>query len=149
MRWPFPGRRPWIVLPLSVAVDAYGKRRLILDARYLNAFLAYMPFSFEQLASLPGFTRVGDYIIIDDLKSGYHHARMAPGTWGYLGFEIDGELYVFTCLPFGVSQAPWAFTQVLQLVRSTRCKAPSHTLQFRTHLRALPTRLQHEAVTRL
>ena len=124
VRWPWPHCRPWVVLPLSVAVDAYGKKRLILDARYVNAFLQYLGFKYEQLADLPCFTAAGDFIITDDLLSGYHHCRQHADTWGLLGFELDGKLYCFTCLPFGLSQAPWAFTQV------QRCSHNNASLQL-------------------
>lgn len=52
--------------------------------------------------------------MVHDLKSGYHHVRMAPDAWSLLGFELHGQTYAFTCLPFGLSQTPWAFTQVLR-----------------------------------
>ena len=116
LRWPFAGRRPWLVLPLAVAVDAYGKRRLILDARFLNWFLQYLPLTYEQLQQLVAGIEQGHYIVVDDQHSGYHHARMAAQHWGLLGFELDGQLYVFTCLPFGLSQAPWVFTAIMQAV---------------------------------
>jgi ribonuclease HI len=41
----------------------------------------------------------------------------------YLGFEWEGEYYVFTALPFGLASAPWCFTKVmLVVVRSLRAK---------------------------
>ena len=112
VEWPWQGTRPWVVLPLSVAVDAYGKMRLILDARYINIFLKYFPFAYARLCSLPGFTKPGYYIICDDLKAIYHHLRIDPRFWGLLDCELDGKIYTFTCLPFGLSQAPWVFTKV-------------------------------------
>lgn len=48
--WPFRNCRPPVVLALAVARHAEGKPRLILDARNVNPWLAYMPFSFETLA---------------------------------------------------------------------------------------------------
>ena len=116
LQWPFASMRPWLLHGLSVATDAYGKQRLILDARYLNLFLQYFPFAYERLKDVLAFTEAGYYIIVDDLRAGYQHLRLAAEYWGLLGFELDGELYVFTCLPFGLSQAPYLFTQVLNCV---------------------------------
>ena len=115
-RWRRSGRRPWLMLPLSVAEDAYAKQRLIFDARYLNLFLQYLPFNYDRLQHLLASTQAGQFIVTDDLKSGYHHLAMAAEFWGLLGFELDGKWLVFKCLPFGVSQACWIFAQLLQTV---------------------------------
>ena len=53
------------------------------------------------------FTDAGYYLVVDNLRAGYHHVRLAADYWGLLGFEIEGELYVFTCVPFGLSRAPY------------------------------------------
>lgn len=129
VQWPFAACRSHIIIPLAVAVDAYRKQRMILDARYLNWFLEYIKFQYESLSQFTAFAEPGDYMVVDDLKAGYHHARQAAECWSLLGFQLVGQLYCFTCLPFGVSQAPWALTQVLRalyalprsLGRSTGC----------------------------
>ena len=38
---------PWFVNPLSVSVQANGKKRLILDLRYVNKFLHKMHVKYE------------------------------------------------------------------------------------------------------
>ena len=116
LRWPFAGTRPWLVLPLSVAVSASGKRRLIFNARYLTLFLAYLRFSYETLRDLVAALLSGGYISTKDLRAGYHHVFMELDAWSLLGFSLRGELFVFTCLPFGLSQAPYLFTRLLHAV---------------------------------
>ena len=37
---------------------------------------------------------------------------MAASAWTYLGFEWNGKLHVFTCLHFGLAQAPRVFIRV-------------------------------------
>ena len=60
----------------------------------------------------------GDYLFSFDLKSGYHHADIAPPLCKYLGFAWEGHFYVFTVLPFGLSSACYMFTKLLRpLVR--------------------------------
>eukprot|EP00732_Lithocolla_globosa_P007253 Lithocolla_globosa_v1_NODE_9038_length_755_cov_1.215714.p1 type:complete len:144 gc:universal NODE_9038_length_755_cov_1.215714:503-72(-) len=34
--------------------------------------------------------------------------------WQYLGFEWNGKYYVYTCFPFGLSVACWAFTKLMR-----------------------------------
>lgn len=114
--WRRKGLRPYLLLPLAVAEDAYGKRRLIFDARYLNLFLAYLAFCYDLLMRLLARTRRGDSIVTDDLLSGYYQMWMHPDHWGLLGFELDNEWFVFKCPPFGGSQCPWLFEQVLGAV---------------------------------
>jgi hypothetical protein len=116
VRWPFVHRRPWVVLPLAVAENSSGKQRLILDARYVNWFLQYLPFEYERLQDISAYEVDGMAMATDDQKAGYHHVYMAPESWGLLGAELDGQMYVFACLPFGLSQAPWAFTKLMRAV---------------------------------
>ena len=35
----------------------------------------------------------------------------------YLTFVVDGVVYVFTHLPFGLLVAPWAFTRVIRPIK--------------------------------
>lgn len=114
LEWPFRGFRPWIVLALTVARNAAGKLRLVLDARYVNLWLRYLPFSFESIADLVRQGDVGAFMTTWDLKAGYHHVLLAPHMWSLLGFQFRGKYYVFSCLPFGLSQAPYVFTRVMQ-----------------------------------
>ena len=114
LAWPFHGTKPWVVLPLAVAVNAEGKRRLILDARYINLWLQYLPFSFETITDLVRQGARGAFMTTWDLKAGYHHIPLASPLWPLLGLQIDGKFFAFACLPFGLSQAPYVFTRVMQ-----------------------------------
>lgn len=111
VRWPrirtgpFAGTRPHTVLPLARAVSASGKERLILDARYTIRFLQYFRCSFESLRSAIPVLTGSQWGYVLDLKSGYHHFLVTPEDWTFLGFELNGVLYCFAALPFGVSQA--------------------------------------------
>ena len=114
LRWPFAEHRPHVVLSLAIARNAEGKLRLILDARYVNLWLQYLPFSFETLTDLVQQGEQGAFMATWDLKAGYHHVPLAASLWPLLGFRMDGQFYVFCCLPFGLSQAPYVFTRVMQ-----------------------------------
>jgi hypothetical protein len=110
------GKRPHCILPLAVAESSSGKKRLILDARVINLFVQYQRFHYEQLVEWLGNAQQGGFLTLKDLSAGYHHVYMAVEHWALLGFELEGEMYCFICLPFGLSQAPWTFTRLLEWV---------------------------------
>ena len=56
---PWQQTTPMIVINgLGVAVDRRGKRRLVLDARYVNLWVAYEAFSYEKLADVKGYLQL-------------------------------------------------------------------------------------------
>ena len=102
------------ILPLGVAFNSAGKRRLIWDGRHVNSHLRKRPFRMETLQregrSLFERSQYGGTL---DVSSAYHHVDMAPEASPFLGFEWDGVFYCFDVLPFGLSSAPWLFTTVM------------------------------------
>ena len=101
---------PSVVNPLSVSVQNSGKKRLILDLRKVNLFLAKYKFRMENLRNVREVLQMNDFMLTFDLKSGYHHLDIFPEHQTYLGFawKIGDVLtyFVFTVLPFGLSTAP-------------------------------------------
>ena len=115
--------RPWqgtapitVISGLGVVVNRLGKKRLILDARYVNLWVAYEAFSYEKLADIPGYLRPEDYIILTDMKSGYHQVRMHPATAPFLGIQFGRQTFYFEHLPFGLASACKAYTDLMQEV---------------------------------
>ena len=51
-----------------------------------------------------------------DLASGYHQVDMDPRYYTYLGFQWEGEFYVFRVFPFGLASAPWCFTKIMRTI---------------------------------
>lgn len=58
----------------------------------------------------------GDWLAKIDLKDAYLTVAIFPGHRHFLQFFWEGIRYEFISLPFGVSQAPWAFTKLLRPV---------------------------------
>ena len=102
------------ILPLGVAFNSAGKRRLIWDGRHVNKHLRKHRFRMETLQregrSLFERSHYGGTL---DISSAYHHVEMAPSATPFLGFEWAGTFYCFEVLPFGLSSAPWLFTTVM------------------------------------
>jgi hypothetical protein len=102
------------ILPLGVAFNSAGKRRLIWDGRHVNRHLRKHRFRMETLQregrALFERSHFGGTV---NISSAYHHLEMAPDATKFLGFEWMGTFYCFEVLPFGLSSAPWLFTTVM------------------------------------
>jgi hypothetical protein len=113
-----------VVSPLSV-VENRGKKRLILDLRYVNRAIhdksdedAVSPYKFkyESLHDLPTVAREQDLMFSIDLESAYHHVDIHRDSWTYLGFQWEGRYYEFCVLPFGLNVACWVFTKITRVL---------------------------------
>ena len=108
-----------------------GKKRLILDLRYVNNHLFKNKIKFDDWNSFQNYLEGNKgYLFKFDLKSGYHHVDIFEEHQTYLGFswEINQQThyFVFTVLPFGLSTAPFVFTKVVQtLIKYWRLHAIS------------------------
>ena len=104
--------------PLSVVVNAVGKKRLVLDLRHVNKYVCKQKFKYEHLRVAMLLLEKGDYMFTFDLKSGYHHVDIRPVQYRYLGFSWErgntAQFYVFTVLPFGLATACYIFTKLLR-----------------------------------
>jgi hypothetical protein len=115
--------QPRVVNPLNVTPKKNGKLRLILDLRHVNQFLMIPKFKMDTLSLLSSLANKGDRMFAIDLAHGYHQVQMSEEAQEYLGFEWEGQFYVFTALPFGLASAPWCFTKVmLEVLRVLRSK---------------------------
>ena len=79
--------RPHVCSPLSVVKNREGKKRLVLNLRYLNQFLLKEKFKYEDLRAAMLLFKKGDYLFTFDLKSGYHHVDIHEKHWTYLGLS--------------------------------------------------------------
>ena len=105
---------PYVCSPLSVVENAVGKKRLVLNLRYLNQHLWKQKFKYEDLRTAMMYFNPNEYLFTFDLKSGYHHVDIAEVHHKFLGFEWKGMYYVFTVLPFGLSSACYIFTKLVR-----------------------------------
>ena len=64
---------PLVVNPLSVSVQATGKKRLILDLRYVNKCLRKMRVKYEDWKIALSYFMTEAFMLSFDLKSGFHH----------------------------------------------------------------------------
>ena len=60
---------------------------------------------------MPKYLHQGHWFILTDLKSGYHHVPLHKDSWTYFG--VEGQVFVYTHMPFGEASAPGDFTTVI------------------------------------
>lgn len=134
---------PQVVSGLGVVKNHKGKLRLILDCRYLNLFVPYQHFKYEQLDDAIEYLQPGDYFVLTDAKSGYHHIPMHRDTWTYLAVEIEGQLYAWSHMPFGLSKACRVYTIIMgEVYRPLRLQQQNLTYLIDDALFAFDSRPQ-------
>ena len=69
--------RPHIFSPMSVVTNREGKKRLVLNLRYLNNFLLKERSKYEDIKVAISSFRTVEYVFMFDLKLGYHHISIA------------------------------------------------------------------------
>ena len=104
-----------MVSPIGVVPKPRSdKFRLVMNMRYVNNFLSKRVFKFEGLLDLADIAERGDQSVSYDLKSGYYHVGLHPASRRFVGIQWEGLYYEYTCLPFGLSTAPWVFSKVMR-----------------------------------
>lgn len=111
-------RKPDIINPLSVSLHSSGKKRLILDLRYINHYIWKEKIKFEDSSLALQYFQKGFFMFNFDLKSGYHHIDIFDSHKKFLSFSwcMNGKVryFSFQVLPFGLSSAPYIFTKCLK-----------------------------------
>ena len=91
-----------------------GTLHFCMDFRFLNARMkdSYpLPWIQEALESMVGSAHFSSM----DFKSGFWQIKMAPGSQLYTAFTVGNlGFYEFTCMPFGLCNAPAMFQHLMQ-----------------------------------
>ena len=106
------------ILPINVLPKPKStKLRLIVDGSPLVPYALKRKFKLEQIWKegrelFAGCTH-GSVI---DISNAFFHIEIAEESKCFLGFEWLGEYYQFNCLPMGIHEAPFVFTEVTKPV---------------------------------
>ena len=115
-----------VFLVPKITTGPERKWRMVFDLRFLNSHLKPQTCRVETLFLLPTILEKGDYCCAIDLSYGYFHLSIAAGERPWFGFRIRGKLYRYAAVPFGWSQAPRLFTDLMEVVvrtlRSENCR---------------------------
>ena len=95
-----------------------GRWRPVINLKALNSWVQPQHFKMEGIHTLRELLVRNDWLAKLDLKDAYFTVPIHRDHQKYLRFVVEQVHYQFTCLPFGLSCAPWAFTKVLRPVGS-------------------------------
>nr|XP_046491856.1 uncharacterized protein LOC124223672 [Neodiprion pinetum] len=93
-----------------------GSDRFILNLKKLNTFIDTEHFKTEDIRSATRLISLGAFMANLDLQDAYFLIPVGKKCRKFLRFSFEGQLYEFTCLPFGLSSAPRVFTKVIKPV---------------------------------
>lgn len=95
-----------------------GKKRFILNLKQLNNFVHTPHFKLEDHKVVSQIIQGGHYLGHIDLKDAYYLIPIDVNHRKYLRFTYDRKLFEFTCLPFGLSSAPYCYTKLIKPIVS-------------------------------
>lgn len=106
-----------VIAPLTVAVQASGKRRLCWNGRPVNVFMPSPSFKMEHAEKAARMMRKGDYMFSLDMKAGYHQIPCKEWFKKFCCFAWENDkgetrVYQWQVCPFGLSTAPRAYSKL-------------------------------------
>ena len=105
-----------IISHIFIRPKTDGSYRLILNLSKLNEHVEKITFKMETLKSALQMIRQGCFFAKIDLKDAFYSIGINKKFQKFLKFQWQGKLYVFTCLPNGLSTASRIYTKVLKPV---------------------------------
>lgn len=93
-----------------------GSPRPIINLKPLNEFINADHFKMEDCRTAMALMIPNCYMAVIDQKDAYHAIPIANHHQKYLKFRWKGNLYKYTCVPFGLNVAPRLFTKVMKPV---------------------------------
>ena len=101
---------------LFLVEKASGGLHPVINLSHLNKFVQLTRFKMETVASVLLSVREGDNLASLDLKDAYFQIPIHPPSRKLFRFTLEGTLYQFRALCFGLSIAPQVFTRVFAAV---------------------------------
>ena len=98
---------------LFVVWKTSGSWRPVIDLSTLNLFVDVSHFQMETIQSVLLSVRQGDWMASIDLKEAYLQVPVHPDSRRFLRFVVQGKVYQFTALCFGLSTDPQVFSWVM------------------------------------
>ena len=103
---------------LFLVEKSSGGWRPVIDLSPLNGFIQQTRFKMETVATVLTSIRKGDFMASIDLSDAYFQVPVHRASRKFLRFTIEGTVYQFKALCFGLATAPQVFTRVFILISS-------------------------------
>jgi len=127
-----------------------GKWRLIMDLKALNRYIRSEHFHMEDIRAVTRMLQPGDFLTKLDLKHAYFHLPIAEAHRPWMGFQWDGQKYIWRTMCFGLNTAPRLWSKTIRvpvkLLRSWGVRMVFYIDDLLVAGRSVPECLQH-AVT--
>ena len=91
-----------------------GSHRPVINLKPIKGYVQKQHFKMEGSGMVKDLLQSDDWMCSLDLKDAYHSVAITKEHHRYLRFLWDGRIYEFTCLPFGLCNAPRTFTKLLR-----------------------------------
>lgn len=91
-----------------------GSNRVILNLKSLNEFVIYQHFKLEDFKIVRRIVTKNTFMATLDLKDAYLMLPIKSSHRKYLRFRFNSIMYEYTCLPFGLSSAPFVYTKLMK-----------------------------------
>lgn len=91
-----------------------GSIRVIVDLTELNNHLVKEHFKMDHIEVAVNMITPGSFMASIDLTDAYYSVPLHPAHKKFICFIWKGEIYMFNCMPFGLSPAPRIFTKILK-----------------------------------
>uniref|UniRef100_A0A0C9Q0M0 Tf2-1_6 protein n=1 Tax=Fopius arisanus TaxID=64838 RepID=A0A0C9Q0M0_9HYME len=100
------------ISPMFLIPKTDGKFRQIFNLRCLNEYLQPPKFRLINQRKIPYFLQKDDFLAKIDLSQAYLHIPIKLSHRRFLCLSYKDQLFNITCLPFGLSTAPLAFSRI-------------------------------------
>ena len=94
-----------------------GKFRPILDLSALNRYIATPSFKMETLVKILGTISQVMWATSLDVTDAFLSIPIHSSFQMYFCFILDGVVYMFLRMPFGLTTAPWAFSRAMRPIK--------------------------------
>ena len=94
-----------------------GKKRPVLDLSVLNTYIVTPSFRMETLDKVLRLISQVMWATSLDITDAYLSIPIDRSFQKFFCFLLDGVVYMFLRLPFGLTTAPWAFSRVMRPIK--------------------------------
>ena len=112
-----PSVSPWRAQAFVTKEDGIHKRRMVIDySETINLYTELDAYPMPNVLKMVQEISQYKYFSTFDLKSAYHQVPIKEEDCKYTAFEVDGQLWEFTRIPFGVTNGVSAFQRTIDKV---------------------------------
>ena len=91
--------------------------RPIIDLSFLNQFILTPTFKMEHLEKTLRLLQHPSWAGIVDVQDAFLSVWIAPAFRKYFCFFLNGVMYMFKRMPFGLTTAPWIFSRLMRIIK--------------------------------